>query len=383
MRFDMPKKKTQEQFIADVENKYGKDVFDLSKVIYVNSTTKITVGCKEHGDFSVQPNNFLYGKGCPSCAKNNMARKLQTPRENLIERVREVHGQSFTLLTEDFNNQHEVVLWECKVHGEFRASIRNILSGSGCKFCSRERSAKLRSKGADYYIPLFREIHGDFFDYTKSVFSTSKSKIIVTCPVHGDFETSVGNHLKGKACRRCAVDKFVKERSLTLPEIKVRLKDLHKDSLSFPYIDLEFKNKHSLITCVCEKHGVFEKKVKNLLWKPSGCNKCGGIDRSLPTYLYIKFLGSKHLKVGITNNLNIRSCSLRNATALPVKDYMDILLPSGFVAIELEKQLLSLCEFGILNKEVISQGFTETTHITNLDLILDHILDFFTNNTSQ
>lgn len=41
--------------------------YDYSKVEYVNSRTKVCIGCVQHGDFYQTPNNHLRGQGCPKC----------------------------------------------------------------------------------------------------------------------------------------------------------------------------------------------------------------------------------------------------------------------------------------------------------------------------
>lgn len=41
--------------------------YNYSKVNYINMTTKITIVCKHHGEFSQLPNDHLQGYGCPKC----------------------------------------------------------------------------------------------------------------------------------------------------------------------------------------------------------------------------------------------------------------------------------------------------------------------------
>lgn len=64
----MPRKKTQEEFIAEVKAIWG-DKLDFSKVVYINNHTKIEVKCNECGDvFMPTPDNLLHHHGCPVCA---------------------------------------------------------------------------------------------------------------------------------------------------------------------------------------------------------------------------------------------------------------------------------------------------------------------------
>ena len=54
--------------------------------------------------------------------------------------------------------------------------------------------------------------HNNKFIYTKTEYSKGDNKVIITCPVHGDFEQKARKHLEGRGCRLCSN----KERSLKL-----------------------------------------------------------------------------------------------------------------------------------------------------------------------
>ena len=63
-----PNAMTTEEFIEKAKAVYG-DLYDYSKVRYVNYRTKVTVTCKKHGDFNVTPCNHIQNlSGCPKCA---------------------------------------------------------------------------------------------------------------------------------------------------------------------------------------------------------------------------------------------------------------------------------------------------------------------------
>ena len=54
------------------------------------------------------------------------------------------------------------------------------------------------------YICKAKNIHGDKYDYSKTVYLGNKKKIIVGCKIHGFFETNVGNHINLKTgCPKC------------------------------------------------------------------------------------------------------------------------------------------------------------------------------------
>jgi hypothetical protein len=64
----------------------------------------------------------------------------------------------------------------------------------------------------DTFIKRAREIHGDKYDYSKVEYKNSKEKVCIICPVHGEFWQTPSNHLMGKGCRQCGLEKRSAER---------------------------------------------------------------------------------------------------------------------------------------------------------------------------
>lgn len=52
-------------------------------------------------------------------------------------------------------------------------------------------------------IELFREAHGDRFDYSKVVFVNASTKITIICPVHGAFTQYPYDHPRTRGCKAC------------------------------------------------------------------------------------------------------------------------------------------------------------------------------------
>lgn len=61
-----------------------------------------------------------------------------------------------------------------------------------------------RRKTTEQFIAESKVIHNSFYDYSKTVYVTSKQKLIVICPVHGDFEVAPHHHTAGIKCRQCS-----------------------------------------------------------------------------------------------------------------------------------------------------------------------------------
>ena len=52
------------------------EIYDYSKVNYVNFSTKVQIICPEHGVFEQKPNGHLNGNGCPKCNTGGWEFKL-------------------------------------------------------------------------------------------------------------------------------------------------------------------------------------------------------------------------------------------------------------------------------------------------------------------
>lgn len=67
----MAEKLTTALFIERARKVHG-EMYDYSKVEYVNKTTNVCVICKDHGPFYVAPKKHLVGRGCLECAKQTL-----------------------------------------------------------------------------------------------------------------------------------------------------------------------------------------------------------------------------------------------------------------------------------------------------------------------
>ncbi|QYB17523.1 SPbeta prophage-derived protein [Pacmanvirus S19] len=60
---------SNEEF-ANKSNKIHRNLYDYSKVDYINNSTPVTIICKEHGEFSQIPYHHMSGARCPNCRRS-------------------------------------------------------------------------------------------------------------------------------------------------------------------------------------------------------------------------------------------------------------------------------------------------------------------------
>jgi hypothetical protein len=107
------------------------DKFDYSKVVYVESHTKIEIICPLHGSFFQQPCLHLRGTGCLLCHIDD---KTKTTSE-FIDEANEVHNGKYSYRFVEYENTLLKVKIECLSHGTFMQTPDAHLQGQGCPRC--------------------------------------------------------------------------------------------------------------------------------------------------------------------------------------------------------------------------------------------------------
>lgn len=187
--------------------------------------------------------------------------------EDFIREAKLVHGDKYDYSETEYIGANKKVKIICPEHGAFWQRASSHLSGCGCKKCSYEN----RDLGmtTEEFIERARKVHGDKYDYTKTVYKGSLEDVIVTYPDHGDFKTNPSRHInKGCGCTEC----FLEGRRMKFDEFLKKAKEKHGDK--YDYSQANFVDMNTPITIICPEHGAFTQKPKDHLH--SGCIRCGG-----------------------------------------------------------------------------------------------------------
>jgi len=203
----MPKKLTTEQFIQRAKIKHGNE-YDYSKAKYISMRTKVTIICKEHGEFNQNPEDHLKAKkriACPKCSyeyrSKIKAKAFSSTAKEFIKKAKTIHGDKYDYSKVVYKNAHKKVLIICPVHGEFLQKPNlHISQKSGCSDCAIEK----RSMTQEQFIQKAIEIHGNKYNYSKTIFKKKIHKIEIICSKHGSFFQKAANHIdSGQGCPSC------------------------------------------------------------------------------------------------------------------------------------------------------------------------------------
>src|ERR1035437_381577 len=124
------------------------------------------------------------------------------------------------------------------------------------------------------FINKARIVHGDKYDYSKTNYINKKTKIIITCPIHGDFEQIADYHRAGNRCQKCG-----KSIKLTTKIFIEKANKIHNNR--YDYSKVEYKNSNTKIIIICSEHGEFLQTPDSHLYGRQGCPKCGNIQKGL------------------------------------------------------------------------------------------------------
>lgn len=129
------KLRTQYEFIASC-NRVHNNRYTYDKFVYVNSRVKGIITCHIHGDFNQSPDSHLNGRGCPSCGK--LITRSKSSKEEFLEKVIKVHSHRYTYVNFEYSSARSLSNITCTIHGDFRQTPNNHLSGHGCPKCGKE-----------------------------------------------------------------------------------------------------------------------------------------------------------------------------------------------------------------------------------------------------
>ena len=247
-------------------NRYG-----YGKVEYTGCGVKVTILCETHGEFQQKPSSHLNGSGCPTCGKQSTGDSRRLTRESFIQKSRKVHGGIYGYDKVCYINNSTRVAITCKAHGEFQQIPANHLRGEGCLLCGRESTVdKLRTSQSDF-VQKAQTVHGKKYSYSKVRYVRSHEKIIIVCPVHGQFEQTPADHLTGRGCIKCRHQATGDRCRSTCEDFVTKAKKAHRSY--YDYSKVHYINNSTRITIICPKHGDFAQQPQNHL-NGSGCPSC-------------------------------------------------------------------------------------------------------------
>lgn len=261
--------RTKDEFIEEALKVHG-TLYDYSKVELINYQKKVEIVCLQHGSFWQRPNNHVTQRqGCPTCSGN--------PRHDtnaFVALAAKVHGPTYDYSKTVYTGMQQNVLITCKVHGDFiQKACNHVHNKAGCMKCFRGHDIDETN-----FVLQASAKHKDLYDYSRSNFVNTQTKMMIICAEHGEFWQTPFNHIvNGHGCNACYLmyksESTLHERNALFLE---RSKSVHENK--YTYEKVVYNNNSSKVEIICPEHGSFWQTPCNHV-NGAGCPACSGNKR--------------------------------------------------------------------------------------------------------
>jgi len=247
--------KTTEEFIqqANITHNYK---YDYSKVNYIRAKDKVIIICSSHGEFKQKADGHLRGNGCGRCSG-----KYKTI-EDFIQQASIVHNFKYNYSKSIYITSLEKLTIICPDHGDFNQSPSSHLTGHGCRKCGG-----VYKLNTDEFIVKANITHNYIYNYSKSKYINTLTKLTIICKIHGEFEQTPAAHLFGQKCPKCrgfnkTTEEFISESNV-----------IHNNK--YNYSKANYTTAAEKLIIICDSHGEFIQTARDHL-NGQGCAKCYG-----------------------------------------------------------------------------------------------------------
>lgn len=301
-------------------------------------------------------------------------RKLTT--EIFISRAQVIHNNKFNYDLVNYISYKYKVKIICFKHGVFEQNPFDHLSGKGCRFC-----CKTIKKTTKDFIEKANQIHNNKYEYFKTKYVNSKSKVIITCLEHGDFEQRPELHLYGRGCSKCS--KNCKRNTFSFIKEANKIHDFKYD-----YSKVEYINAKEKVIIICPEHGEFEQVAHSHLMGMEGCSKCSGkyirntedfikqshkihnhkYDYSIVKYINTKIpihiICPKHGKFKQVPNYHLSGCGCPKCSHIISKQEMEIenILKENNITFNSQIKIGKYKVDFLINKDVVLEFYGDYWH---------------------
>ncbi len=268
------------------------DKYSYLKTEYINGSTKVCITCPEHGDFWQSPNSHLMGHGCRKCGTVSRNKIVCLTNEMFIKQSNIKHKNFYNYLKVEYVNHYEKVIITCPIHGDFSLGAGKHLGGRGCQKCGFKKRRDAKTKKHPEFIKQLKDLN-TYYSYDKVLYIGDRIKVIITCPIHGDFKQTPNNHLSGGGCRKCAGNEPFNNDSvdaIVLPKGIVRLDD---------YTGFESKINWKCLKC----NHVWKTSFSSVKAAKYGCRRCLGLAKLTNEEVDKRLSGRNLKRVGNVKNV--------------------------------------------------------------------------------
>lgn len=186
-------------------------------------------------------------------------------KQLFIEKSKKIYNKKYDYSLVEYVNAKTKVKIICPIHGIFEQYPDNHLRNHECPKC------KGGTKQTNIeFIKKSTKKHKNKYDYSLVQYENNRKKVKIICPIHGIFEQSPSEHIKG-GCRKCGINVTSNKKRLKITDFIERANKIHNNR--YDYSNSVYRGHKHKIKIICPVHGEFEQIVNSHL-NGSGCFMC-------------------------------------------------------------------------------------------------------------
>nr|DAY73649.1 MAG TPA: hypothetical protein [Caudoviricetes sp.] len=349
---------------------------------YTGTKTKLHLCCEEHGEWSTTAIvQFKNGVSCPKCAQKTIGDKNSKSDEEHIAEFFATgvfkDGCKFWK-SPKLTTQGWAQYWyhTCPICSEDEFVKAGLCTGIFESHASLLKKGLCRCRCSDF--PSYTEEQQDYrtklkceeFGYT---FIERKGKFaIYSCPEHGIRTVDWQNLMQGHKCNECANKTRWDGRRKAWEEYKKECEDAVEDEIDIIGYVEPWNGCYTKLICVCAEHGEWRTtsittRIRNLV----SCPACAGRNQR-QAYINTVFDGSSPVayKLGIARDSDMRLKGQNRLNKLQMKRATLYEFPSPQLCRGAEDTCKKVLECGIVSKQDMPDGWTETVALTDYDKVV-------------
>jgi very-short-patch-repair endonuclease len=203
--------KTTKEFIAEAEAVWGKDKYDYSLTEYKGALKKI----------KVKYDGIIFEQTAVSHLRS--APELNMNQEYFIKRAIDKWGKKYDYSLVEYTNCKSKVKIIYNKTGEIYEQTPSLHLS-----CAPENIHLSVRKTTEQFIIEGNRVHDFKYSYNKTEYIKNNIKVIITCPIHGDFTQNPLSHVQGIGCASCNESKGEKAISKYLDKNLISYYRQHK-----------------------------------------------------------------------------------------------------------------------------------------------------------
>ena len=124
----------------------------------------------------------------------------------------------------------------------------------------------------EQFIEKAKSVHNNKYNYSKSIYTGRHNKLIITCPIHGDFVQEAGSHLLGNGCPKCGREGTIEHQRKSFNQFIKDCRKIHGDK--YDYSKVDYRGAKTKVCIIYPIHGEFWQTPDDHINGKHDCPKC-------------------------------------------------------------------------------------------------------------